>query len=211
MSEQTKSGNPLGQFAPAFLQAQQSMTGASKDGKNPHFKSRYATLESVIDAIKGPLNDAGISFLQLLGTGTDGCVRITTVLMHTSGEHIEHPAELPAKKSSPQDYGSAITYLKRYALCAICGLPTPDDDGETAMGRGRNAPKASGDKGYDNAKKAANILAGAAGECIVAMQAAKTMDEVEAARTRYKESKEYPGKAPKGVVDAYRDAKGRLG
>jgi hypothetical protein len=127
-------------FWRAFLAAQRTMTGASKDRKNDHFKSKYATLESVIEACKGPLNDNGLVFSQRIGSVVQtasgvGLIEVHTLIVHadTGFCGAESRMDVPLKDpSDPQKAGSAITYGKRYSLLAILGLPTEDDDGNAA-------------------------------------------------------------------------------
>ena len=126
----------INKIAAALVKAQVAMTGAKKGAANPFFKSKYADLPAVVEAIKEPLNNNGITFMQVIGVN-GGMVVVETVLLHESGEFIsgETPV-IVAKANDPQALGSAITYAKRYGLQAIAGLPTEDDDGEKAMGRG---------------------------------------------------------------------------
>jgi hypothetical protein len=119
-------------IAPAFLDAQRKITFAEKNARNPHFKNTYADLQSVIDAVKEPLNQAGISFIQSPTYGEDGRLYLTTRLLHTSGEWIEDTGAIPVAKQDPQGFGSALSYFKRYSLVSICGLYQDDDDGEKA-------------------------------------------------------------------------------
>jgi hypothetical protein len=119
-------------IAPAILKAQKAITFAVKDAKNPHFKSTYADLSSVIDAVKPALNDAGISFLQMMAPSDRDSLALTTRLIHESGEWIESTATCPLAKNDPQGYGSACTYLKRYSLASAVGLYQEDDDGNAA-------------------------------------------------------------------------------
>lgn len=121
----------IGNIAPALLAAQKAMTAAAKVATNPHFKSKYSDLATVIEAVKGPLNDAGISFLQTIGNDTTG-VMVRTTLLHESGEWLAATTYLPVPQQTPQAFGSGITYAKRYGLQSICGLPSEDDDGEWA-------------------------------------------------------------------------------
>jgi len=124
-----KSSESLGQLAAALAAAQATMGHASKDGKNPHFKSSYATLAAVIEAIREPLSKQGIAFTSL--ASTDGLtVSVETRLMHKSGEWLSSTATAAVRDASPQVVGSAQTYLRRYGLQAICGLAAEDDDGE---------------------------------------------------------------------------------
>ena len=125
----------IGELAFALAAAQGEMTAASKDATNPHFKSRYATLASVWDAIRGPLSNHGLSVSQVLESPENGVgVAVRTMLLHTSGQWIASRYVMPiGDKLTPQAIGSAITYARRYALSAIVGIaPDDDDDGNAA-------------------------------------------------------------------------------
>lgn len=122
----------ISKIAAALLQAQRAITFAVKDAKNPHFKSTYADLGSVIEACKPALNEAGIAFMQMPAPSDPGTIALTTRLVHESGEWIESTATCPLPKNDPQGYGSANTYLRRYALAAAVGLYQDDDDGNAA-------------------------------------------------------------------------------
>ena len=125
----------------ALLKAQKDMGAALKDAKNPFFKSSYADLKAVIEAIKEPLNNNGISFLQA-ARGDHEFPRLETVLLHESGQYLSSVTPIfCSKPKDPQAFGSGITYSKRYALQAMLGLPTKDDDGEAAMGRNSKPEK----------------------------------------------------------------------
>lgn len=136
----------IAELCKALHGAQGEMTGVVKDAKNPHFKNRYATLESVLDTTRPALQANGLSVSQAPGQLVDGAVEITTMLMHSSGEWMRSTLHMPVVKRDPQGVGSAITYGLRYALMAVLGVPpTDDDDGERAMPdraapRGSNAP-----------------------------------------------------------------------
>ena len=116
----------------AALNAAQKELGSVKKGAlNPHFKSNYADLTAVIDAVKETLNKHGITILQ---PHTDNCVE--TVLLHTSGEYLSSLTPIIlAKENNPQALGSAISYARRYGLQSLVCLPAEDDDGEAAMDR----------------------------------------------------------------------------
>jgi hypothetical protein len=116
-------------ISPALLKAQKAIKFAVKDSTNPHFRKKYADLSSVIEAIKQPLNDAGISFIQTPSPSQSGFLCLTTRLIHESGEWIEDTATMPLPKSDPQGFGSAMTYCRRYALAAFVGVYQDDDDG----------------------------------------------------------------------------------
>lgn len=130
-----KSSESIEKLALALCSAQGEMGGAVKGSANPFFKSSYADLTSVIKAIKEPCFKHGLSYVQL--PHRDGnSIGVTTRLIHTSGQWIEHEFTLPMVKGDPQAAGSAITYARRYALQALFGIPAVDDDSESAMLRG---------------------------------------------------------------------------
>lgn len=119
-------------LAEALCKAQSEMGGAVKESANPFFKSSYADLTSVIKAIKEPFAKNGLSYTQFPLSDEFG-VGVVTRLMHVSGEWMENSYSLPLVKRDPQAAGSAITYARRYALQSIAGIPTADDDAESAM------------------------------------------------------------------------------
>lgn len=118
-------------IAPAFLKAQAAMNAAAKTASNPHFKSKYADLSTIIAEVKPALNFHGISFLQSSHNDATG-VTVSTVFLHDSGEWLRATIYLPVPQQTPQAYGSAITYGKRYQLQSMTGLPSEDDDGQAA-------------------------------------------------------------------------------
>ena len=118
-------------LAAALAKAQGQMTHASKDAANPHFKSRYADLAAVWGAIRGPLSGNGLAVVQTVTQG-DGTVGVRSILMHASGEWIASDLHMPVPQKTPQGYGSALTYARRYALAALVGIAQDDDDAEAA-------------------------------------------------------------------------------
>ena len=130
-----RTSETITKISTALLQAQKSLTFASKNSKNPHFKNTYADLSAVIDAVKPALNEAGIVFLQTPTPSDNGYLFLTTRLIHESGEWIEDTATCPLPKQDPQGYGSALTYARRYSLMAACGIAPEDDDGNSASRR----------------------------------------------------------------------------
>ena len=123
---------PQGKVCAAFLQAQKGFAPALKTATNPHFKSRYADLSAVVEAVIDSLNENGIGLLQVTHPSTTG-VAIETLLIHESGEKLSGGVlTVPAAKQDPQGYGSALTYARRYSLMATCGIAPEDDDGNAS-------------------------------------------------------------------------------
>lgn len=147
-----KQSESIKELAIALCIAQGQMGGAVKDSSNPFFKSSYADLTSVIKAIKEPFAQNGLSFIQLPISG-ETHVGVTTMLMHKSGEWLQSEYKLPMTKRDPQAAGSAITYARRYALQALAGIPSVDDDGESVMLRTPESKEAEYKK-LVNAEKA---------------------------------------------------------
>lgn len=156
----------------ALATAQAELPKAEKSSANPYFKSKYAGLNEVIDAVRPVLNKYGIAVTQRVDftpetvetSPTGGEVRkalqayLRTELALGS-ESISSIVPLEYKKGDAQSLGSAITYARRYGLQSLVCLATdePDDDGNAAVGdeamqdkmsgrgnsRGNNTPKAS--------------------------------------------------------------------
>lgn len=124
------------EIAKAMNKLQSKSILAVTDSTNPFFKTKYANLASVWDTIREPLTSNGFAVVQT-SEPCDFGVTVITTLMHTSGEWIRGKLTIRAEKPTPQGYGSAFSYGKRYALMAIVGAATvdEDDDGESAMNR----------------------------------------------------------------------------
>ncbi len=121
----------------AMSRAQAAMKGAVKDATNPHFRSRYADLESVIEAIRKPFADNGLCFFQRVAEE-----RLVTTICHESGEMFECAVPLIIAKNDMQGVGSAITYARRYGLAAAAGVSQTDDDGNAACEAPKPVPSA---------------------------------------------------------------------
>jgi len=130
-----RSSDTLTKISPALVRAINAIEGVKKGADNPFFKSKYANLESVIEAAHGALEANGLAVMQGPGPMDGNCITLTTRLVHESGEWIETDFSLPAGKMDPQAAGSAITYARRYSLMAMLNMPAVDDDGEASMPR----------------------------------------------------------------------------
>ena len=119
-------------IATALVKAQMNMTKALKSAKNPHLKSKYADLGSVMDACLPALNEAGIAVLQPAGEDDTGRY-VETIFIHgESGEQLSCKVPLIVSKQDMQGYGSAVTYARRYGLMTMAGIAPEDDDGNAA-------------------------------------------------------------------------------
>lgn len=108
-----------------------------KDSSNPHYKSKYATIESVIDTIEEPLLSAGLGFYQSVKD-----MNLETVMYDIeSSETLTSVVPLIIAKQDMQQLGSAITYARRYGLVSMFGLEQEDDDANKASGLPTQTPK----------------------------------------------------------------------
>lgn len=137
----------IGALAKALAASQAKLEDAKKDSINPHFKNRYATLSSVRATITPVLSAHGLAVVQTNEPhGAEGACVVTT-LMHESGEWIRGRLFVPVTKRDPQGFGSAITYARRYALAAIVGIASDeDDDAETASRPTSPGPSKAADR-----------------------------------------------------------------
>lgn len=125
-------------LAAALANAQGEMENASKNSQNPHFRSKYADLAEIINTVRPVISKHGLSVMQF-PSYSDGIVHVETVIAHKSGEWMSEKCSAPAQKQDPQGVGSAISYLRRYSLAAVCNLAQEDDDANAAS----KAPKQS--------------------------------------------------------------------
>ena len=121
----------------ALAKAQAEIKNAEHDAEADagQYKYQYATLDAVLNAVRGPLSANGLSITQLPGRKVEKegveLLTLTTVLGHSSGQFIDNDFEMYPPKRDPQGIGSAMTYMRRYVIMAMCGIAgAADDDAE---------------------------------------------------------------------------------
>lgn len=118
-------------FLKSLNRIQGTIGSAKKDKANPHFKSSYASLTAVNEAVMGPLTEGGF---VLLSGGVDigGKPYLKTTLYHIGGhsESFDYPL---VNDGNPQHLASSLTYARRYSICALLNLDVEDDDGNAAV------------------------------------------------------------------------------
>lgn len=112
----------------AMLAVQSELTNPIKSATNPHFKSKYATLPDIRDMITPILAKHGLYCIQPVQTGDMGAYLETNIIFAPTGEKAVSIMPLMLDKQTAQGMGSAITYARRYALCAILNIAADDDD-----------------------------------------------------------------------------------
>lgn len=125
------------EFLKAFNKVQGMIEPAVKDSLNPHFKSTYASLASVNQAVMGPLNEAGFVLISG-GSDINGKPHLKTTLYHIAGhsESFFYPLTI---SENPQHVASSVSYARRYSICALLNLSVEDDDAEIATRNIRSA------------------------------------------------------------------------
>lgn len=127
----------INELASALAKAQGEMKPALMNRINPFFKNKYADLQSVWDAIRSCFSKNGLSITQTVHTDEKGSYLLTG-LLHSSGQWILSSIKLNPVKQDPQGLGSAISYARRYALSAIAGVCSDeDDDANAASGKAK--------------------------------------------------------------------------
>ena len=116
----------INEIATALAKAQGEMTNPTFNKTNPHFKSSYADLSSVLNAVRPALAKNGIALMQMTGMEEAGVV-LYTRLTHISGQWIESVYPVTAS-GKHQEIAAALTYAKRLSLSAIAGVAGEDDD-----------------------------------------------------------------------------------
>lgn len=135
-----KTSDSLASLAPALVKASAELRAVGKDRTNPHFKSTYASLDAIMEAVRPVLTKHGLTLLQGASmphsdeSGRLVGFTVETLLLHASGEFVSSAVVMPLGKADPQGAGAAMSYGRRYGVSAILSLATEDDDdGNSAM------------------------------------------------------------------------------
>lgn len=129
----------------SLVKAQSEMTHAQLDQINPQWKSRFASLKSVIDAVKPALNSNGIFYMQI-SHPVDSGVGIETVFMKGDEKLSGGVVVVPVDRANAQGLGSSMTYAKRYSLAVACGISASEDDDGNAAAANPPPPNSTGRK-----------------------------------------------------------------
>lgn len=120
------------EILPALHKSRSQFVKVKKDRQNTHLKNKYATLDSVLDAITPALTENKLMIMQD-SERVENALRVETTVIHISGQWAKFYFDIPIAKNDPQGVGSAFTYGRRYALAAAFGLSQADDDAQIAV------------------------------------------------------------------------------
>lgn len=130
----------IGKLIMALAKAQGQIKAAPKDTDNTFFESKYADLASVWEACREPLAKNGLAVVQRPNPTDGNTVSLTTIIAHESGEWMRGTLIMRPVKTDPQGLGSCLTYARRYALSAMVGICSEEDDDGNAVSN-KKAPK----------------------------------------------------------------------
>lgn len=133
-------------LATALCELQGELFSVEKDSSNPFFKSKYASLPAIWEAVRPLLHKYGLNVIQIGGIEASGEHYLCTALCHKSGQWIDGKTPLLLKDNTMQSLGSAWTYARRYGLSAILGVSQSDDDGNDATHKKEWVPEHPGEK-----------------------------------------------------------------
>lgn len=168
--KETFMSEEIGAISTAVSAFQGEIEQPALNRENPYFKSRYVDLSGVLKSVQKLLAKNGLAVMQIIN-GTD----IITLLTHKSGQWFKSVCPIGNYKSQ-QDRGSAITYTKRYALCAILGIAADtDDDGNAAT----DADKKRNANANANAPQAAFFNVAQLKEALGELNDCQTSDEIQ--------------------------------
>lgn len=112
----------------ALCKFQGEIKNPAFDRENPHFRSKYASLPTILELVLPILTKNGIALIQS-SEMSENKVNVRTSLYHAeSNTEVYTHCELPVQKQDAQGYGSAITYARRYGIMSICAIAGDDDD-----------------------------------------------------------------------------------
>lgn len=126
----------LDKILPLIAKVKKSIVGVSKKSDNPFFKSNYADLNEHLDVVEPVLEDNGLILLQPVVSSDMSMFVNTMIIDPASGQYIGCSIRCSDLKDA-QKTGAAITYYRRYGINSLLALKTLDDDGESAVGRGK--------------------------------------------------------------------------
>ncbi len=123
----------IDQIATALVAAQASLSLPKKNKEvtvksdKGSYKFEYTTFDTIIEQVRGPLTKNDLWFVQTLNAANEGLATLTTMLLHKSGQWISSTVRVPGS-GRMQEFGSQLTYLKRYSLASMLGIASEEDD-----------------------------------------------------------------------------------
>lgn len=135
-----KTSDTTDKIFPALFKATSTIGNIGKGKTNPHFKSKYVSLDILLNETRPALIESGLFVLQS-PSREETSVTVETRIIHAeSGQWVSVSLSTPIDKQNAQGVGSAVTYMRRYGLFALLGVAETDDDGNDAVKRAKKEP-----------------------------------------------------------------------
>jgi hypothetical protein len=136
----------IGAIAPALVKAQAEIRPIVKDSTNPAFRSKYTSLDAIMEVVRPVLAKNGLIVVQSVLDTIDGehstSIIVESRVIHSSGEWIAGVVQVPVMQQTSHGFGSALSYGRRYSLSALLSLASDeDDDGNGAIGQQQARPQ----------------------------------------------------------------------
>lgn len=142
----------------ALSKAQAEIQDATQDAEADagQYKYKYATLSAVLSTVRPVLSKHGLTIIQMPGRKVEDkgveVLTLTTILGHKSGQSIENYFEMYPTRKDPQGIGSAMTYMRRYVVMAMCAIAgAADDDAEKTVPQKEKITAAQADQIFNTA------------------------------------------------------------
>ena len=134
----------IGAIAPALVKAQAEIRPIVKDSTNPAFRSKYTSLDAIMEVVRPVMAKHGLFVVQSVLDTIDGehstSITVESRVIHSSGEWIAGVVQVPVMQQTSHGFGSALSYGRRYSLSALLSLASDeDDDGNGAIGQQQQA------------------------------------------------------------------------
>lgn len=141
MTDSTAAGDDAVDATPASPDAELTAALARAQGKFPpiekkhtaqvtsskgNYSYEYADLADVLAGVRPVLSEEGIAVVQRTVVGAAG-VQLVTELKHVGGGVLESVVDIGQASSNPQQFGAALTYLRRYELVMLAGVAAEQD------------------------------------------------------------------------------------
>lgn len=174
-------------LASSLVKAQTALKNPHFDSTNPHFKSKFASLAAVREAVVPVFSACGIAITQWPVATENGFAGCRTRLDHVSGEWMEETFLIPVDKGNAHGYASAVTYAKRISMQSVAAVVGDEDgDGNAAVQSNpvsKITAKASLEDEYnkldDKEKKWLNELAGSIADWVAEGKTKEAMEELD--------------------------------
>ena len=122
----------IGAIAPALVKAQAEIRPIVKDSTNPAFRSKYTSLDAIMEVVRPVLAKNGLIVVQSVLDTIDGehstSIMVESRVIHSSGEWIAGVVQVPVMQQTSHGFGSALSYGRRYSLSALLSLASDEDD-----------------------------------------------------------------------------------